>query len=383
MRVGIISSADFPPMEGIGHYIVNLGRHLRARGDEVIIFTRARDLRTHYLEYAGLRIIKVPFLPLYPFHVHFHRIFLLQTVKSFAADLDVLDFHSPLVPALDLNLPSVATVHLLMIPAARLAERSGIRPLLIRLQSYAVSRQIEQGLFRQSPIVSSVRPIEELELEAYRVKPGKIISVGVGVHEKFLEPVDLSGQSDLPVVFYAGRLDFTKGLFTLIDSVKHVLREYPAVRFVLAGDGPIRQALEERAKSQGTLGHIQFLGPVGDRDRMRHLHMSASVYVQPSTFEGLPASILEAMACGTPVVYSDIPGARHLISPQEGFLTPPGDAQKLAEAILTLLSDETRRAQMGMACREKVLANYTWEVVSQRIRAVYEEAIGLWKGSCG
>jgi glycosyltransferase involved in cell wall biosynthesis len=383
MRVGIISSADFPPMEGIAHYIANLGRHLRVRGDEVTVFTRSRDLRTHKLEYAGLKVVRAPFLPVYPWHVQFHRLFLQQVVKSFQDQLDVLDFHSPLVPALNLSLPSVATIHLLMIPAARFAEKNGLRPLLIRLQSYAVSRQIEQGLFCQSPIVSSVRPIEELEWEAYRVRPQKVVNVGIGVHEKFLEPIEISRQTGPPIVFYSGRLDFTKGLFTLIDSVRHVIRERPEVHFVLAGYGPIREALERQAERQGVLKQVQFLGPINDRARMRQLYMSASIYVQPSTFEGLPTSILEAMACGTPVVYSDIPGARRLISPQEGILVPPGNAQKLAEAILTLLSDETRRAQMGMACREKVLANYTWEVVSQRIRAVYEEAIGLWKGSCG
>jgi glycosyltransferase involved in cell wall biosynthesis len=296
----------------------------------------------------------------------------LQKMKH---DLDVLDFQSPLVPAIDVGIPSVATIHTLMVPAAQKSEAVGFRSTLIKLQSFLVSRVLEESLVAQVPIVCSVRAIDTSELEAYRVKPQSMVTVGVGVHDSFLEPLDGVSVSVPPYVFYAGRLDYNKGLLNLIESIKYVVKERPDVRFVLAGSGRLQPILEEAAAAGGVSGHVEFAGQINDRAEVRRLHRGASVYVQSSNYEGLPASILEAMASATPIVYTDTLGARQLITPEEGMLVPPDQPQALAEAILEVLSDEQRRHRMGQACRDKVLANYTWDIVCQRILTCYEQAI--------
>jgi glycosyltransferase involved in cell wall biosynthesis len=375
MHIGITTSANLPPQEGIGHFVVNLGRHLTARGHRVIVLTRGHGLRTEFLQLEGLDIYKLPYLPTYPFHVHLHGLFLRRFLQKVKHDLDVLDFQSPLVPAIDVGIPSVATVHTLMVPAAQMSEAFGFRSTLIKLQCFLVSRVLEESLFAQVPIVCSVRAIDTTELKAYRVKPKSVVAVGVGVHDSFLDPLDEVPESMPPYVFYAGRLDYNKGLLNLIQSIKHVVEERPDVRFVLAGSGRLQPILEDAAAADGVAGYVEFAGQINDRAEMRCLHRRASVYVQPSSYEGLPASILEAMASATPIVYTDALGARQLITPEEGVLVPPDRPQALAEAIVDILSDEQRRHRMGQACRDKVLANYTWDIVCQRILTCYERAI--------
>jgi glycosyltransferase involved in cell wall biosynthesis len=375
MRIGIITSAHLPPREGIGHFVINLGRHLTARGNTVVILTRGEGFRTKSLQYEGLDIYRLPYVPVFPFHVHFHGLFLHRFLERIKTDLDVLDFQSPLVPAINVGIPSVATIHTLMVPAAQRLETVGLMSTLIRLQSFVVSKAFEESLFAQTPVVCSVRMIEASELEAYRVRPQNVVDIGVGVHDFFLEPRDDTPESVLPYVFYAGRLGYNKGLLDLVRSIKYVVRERPDVRFALAGSGPLQSILEDAAAADDVSQYLDFVGQVNDRSEMRRLHRQASVYVQPSYYEGLPASILEAMASGTPIVYTDMPGARKLISPGEGILTPPGQPRELARAILDILSDEQRRRRMGQACREKVLANYTWDIVCGRILGCYEEAI--------
>jgi glycosyltransferase involved in cell wall biosynthesis len=375
MRIGIITSAQLPPREGIGHFVINLGRHLTAKGHTVVILTRGKGFNTNLIKYEGLDIYKLPYLPVFPVHVHFHGLFLHRFLNQMNLDLDVLDFQSPLVPALNTNIPSVATVHTLMIPAAQALETINVRSILIKLHCFTVSRAIEEALFAKNPIVCSVRPIETSELASYRVKPKSIVNVGVGVHDSFLEPLNGLSNSESPYIFYAGRLDYNKGLLNLIGCIKYVVKERPDVRFLLAGSGSLQPVLEKAAAADGVIDHVEFVGQLQDRARMRQLHRQAAVYMQPSYYEGTPASILEAMASATPIVYTDTPGARQLVTPEEGILTPPGQPQKLAEAVLEILSDEQRRQQMGRACREKVFANYTWEIVSQKILTCYEQAI--------
>lgn len=96
MRVGIVTSAPMSPREGIGHFVINLGHHLVNKGHSVIIATRGRGLRAGFLRFQGLDIYLLPYLPIFPFHVHFHGIFLRRFLQGLSPRLDVLDFQTPL-----------------------------------------------------------------------------------------------------------------------------------------------------------------------------------------------------------------------------------------------------------------------------------------------
>jgi len=381
MNIGIITSAKFPPHEGIGHYVANLGKYLTTQGHGVTVFTRGSGLKTSRLELGGLKIYQLPYLHIPPAHIYFHAIFLRRFLQQPQFQFDVLDFQSPLVPAINLHIPSVAIFHTLMIPAAQRLELVGLMSLLVKAQSFTLSRSLEQALLNQAQVCYSVRPFEPSELIAYQPNAQRIIPVGIGVQDLFLEPLQQQPNDKSPYAFYAGRLDYNKGLLDLVHSIKYVIKERPEVRFLFAGDGQLKSILEKAALKDGVTKHIEFMGLVSDRLKLRQLYQEASVYVQPAYYEGVPTSILEAMASATPIVYTDTPGAHNLITPDEGRIVPPKQPQAIAQAILELLADESHRQQMGRACREKVLQNYTWEIVGRKIVNCYEQAINLWRPS--
>lgn len=158
-----------------------------------------------------------------------------------------------------MGVPIVATVHTLMIPAAQKLERTGLMSIAIRLQA-PVSRSFEES-----------------ELDTYRIRPRRVVTVGVGVHDLFLESPDSVSKSTPPYVFYSGRLGYNKGLFDLIASAKHVCRQRPDVLFVLAGSGPLQKRPQEAAGKFGVAQNVRFVGQVNDRAHMRKLHRQASV----------------------------------------------------------------------------------------------------------
>jgi len=155
----------------------------------------------------------------------------------------------------------------------------------------------------------------------------------------------LPAQLHLPaglIVGGVGRLAAQKDPFTLLQAVALLAGRWPELALVWAGDGELRPALGERAQALGLAQRVYLPGFVAG---VPALLRRFALLALPSRWEGLPTVILEAMAAGTPVVASDIPGTGDLLrSGVNGWLFPPGDAAALAAQIEQVLSDATRRA---------------------------------------
>ncbi len=148
-----------------------------------------------------------------------------------------------------------------------------------------------------------------------------------------------------------------KGQTHLIRALA-ILREgaLPNARLVLVGDGPTRPAMEDLARSLGVENKVEFAGMRGDVDR---LYPTFDLAALTSECEAFPVSILEAMACGRPIVASDLTGVREaVVEGETGELFPVGDARALAEKIIRLARDPVRRASMGMAGRKRVESSF-------------------------
>ncbi|CAA9488616.1 MAG: hypothetical protein AVDCRST_MAG38-2489, partial [uncultured Solirubrobacteraceae bacterium] len=167
----------------------------------------------------------------------------------------------------------------------------------------------------------------------------------------------------------AGRFATVKNFPMLLDAVALVRRTRPDVRLVLAGDGADRPALEEQARALGYGDAVHFLGWRSDTaDVLRCL----DVFALTSWTEGLPLVILEAMACGVPVVSTtvgDIPLI--LESGKTGHLVPPGDAAALADALAALVDDDVLRRRVGAAGQAFVRAEYSQHTMVERYLAAY------------
>jgi glycosyltransferase involved in cell wall biosynthesis len=168
--------------------------------------------------------------------------------------------------------------------------------------------------------------------------------IDVGEIERLMrEPVEHPwlANRETPVLLAAGRLVEQKGYGDLLRAVSVLVRSRP-VRLLILGEGPLRERLEGDVRELGLESAVMFLG---FQPNPYPWMAQASAFVQASLFEGLPTAILEALACGAPVVATDCPsGPSEILQGGEfGVLTPPGDPEALAEAIERLLDDESLR----------------------------------------
>lgn len=162
-----------------------------------------------------------------------------------------------------------------------------------------------------------------------------------------------------------------KGHVHLIRAVRRLRDSLPGLRVLLVGLGPLLETLRETVRSAGLDGIVQF---AGYRDDVVQLMAAADVYVLPSLSEGMPRSIIEAMAMDCPVIASDIRGSRELVTNrQTGILFPPGDDATLADAIGQLAGDPDLKRRLGQAGRERALAEYDERQVFARLEAGYNE----------
>ncbi len=177
-------------------------------------------------------------------------------------------------------------------------------------------------------------------------------------------------------VLLAARLLWDKGLAEYVEAARRLRGEDRAIEFLLAGDpdpGNPAAVPESIVRGWADEGVLQWLGHVDD---MAGLFASVDVVVLPSYREGLPKGLIEAAACALPLVTTDVPGCREVVSDGvDGLLVPVRDAAALAAAIARLHDDPELAARLGKAARAKALAEFDEQIVIARTLAVYRELL--------
>jgi glycosyltransferase involved in cell wall biosynthesis len=182
--------------------------------------------------------------------------------------------------------------------------------------------------------------------------------------------------SSVPVILYCGRLVTVKALPSLLDAFAIVVRKFPHALLILLGDGPCRAELTKQAKRlQLTEENIRFMGRI-DPTEIPYWSRIADVFALVSFSEGFSCALAEAMSAGLPCVVSDITANQQLIkSEEQGLLTPVGDSEAIAAAILRLLKDPGLRERMGRTSRQTIIENYTIKLVADRYESVILDAM--------
>jgi glycosyltransferase involved in cell wall biosynthesis len=183
----------------------------------------------------------------------------------------------------------------------------------------------------------------------------------------------LALDQDAPLMLAAARHEAQKGLDTLIEAFAGVLQEHPGARLMVAG--------REGAQTARLHADIQRLGLgravrlLGTRDDVAELLCAADVFVLPSRWEGLPGAVLEAMALEAPVVASDLPMVREVVSEETARLVPVDQAAALASAILEVLGDRTGTSWRTRQARRDFLKRFTIEQSAEAMVGLYRRAM--------
>ncbi|MDA7429633.1 glycosyltransferase [Primorskyibacter aestuariivivens] len=175
---------------------------------------------------------------------------------------------------------------------------------------------------------------------------------------------------DAPVFISVASLSVQKNTSGLINAFQGVLRDHPSAELWLVGHGSLRKALEAQVDAQGLGAHVRFLG---NRSDVNDLLGASDVFVLASDWEGLPLAMLEAMACGLPVVVTAVGDIPTVANPGNAVIVPPGDGAALRQAMSDLAGDTERRQRLGRAARAKVETDHNETRWVAELRQLYRD----------
>jgi glycosyltransferase involved in cell wall biosynthesis len=201
-----------------------------------------------------------------------------------------------------------------------------------------------------------------------------IIVVPNGINLNEVAEKETEGGNPSKRVLFVGRLHPVKEVQYLLGAMKMVHQELPEAKLILVGDGEEREHLENLTDSLGIRECVEFAGRV-PHERVKDYMNQAEVFVLSSLSEGFPVTILEAMACGLPIVATRVGGIPDIIEDgTNGYLVDTMNQEQLAEALLKLLQDEKLRRDISGNNREKA-KKYRWDAVAATLEGIYQKSV--------
>lgn len=184
---------------------------------------------------------------------------------------------------------------------------------------------------------------------------------------------ELGLRPDALVAATAARFEPQKGLHFLLDAAAEVVARVPSAQFLIIGDGPLRVQLQDQAQRLGLGQNVVF---AGWRHDVQRILAAVDLLVLPSLWEALPLTILEAMAAGCAVVATDVGGVTELIEDQvTGRVVPPRDPVALADAVAELMTDPSRRLELGRAGRDRYQRMFTLPLMVRQYESLLFEVV--------
>jgi D-inositol-3-phosphate glycosyltransferase len=387
---------------GMNVYVRDLSRELARRGHLVDVYTRSQDPAIPHISNKlgyGARVIHVPAGPEHPYNKHLVYDHLPEFVDGMLAQAkaddicyDVLHSHYWLssVVARELRqqwgVPITHMFHTLGKMKNAVAQQPKERETARRIA-------VESEITHSANALVAATPIEKDQLmQLYGADPTRIHVISPGVDTERFHPIPAAHAKehigmcpDRRLILYVGRIEPLKGIDNLLHAIAQVVAKRPELREglcvpIIGGDLGRIQEDDEMVRLhelQGELGIddiVTFLG-AKDQDMLQYYYSAAEMVVMPSDYESFGMVALEAMACGTPVVASDVGGLAFLVKHgRTGYRVPARDPQALAAKITRLLTDEGLRRHIGQraACWAE---SYAWPRIADRIEALYAELV--------
>lgn len=387
---------------GMNVYVRELARELAAQGVQVDVFTRNRDSDSHIhiQPFAPrARVINIPAGP----PKAYNKSQLYQHLPQFVSGIqawaertrtryDVLHSHYwvSALAALELErvMPGTPIVHMFHTLGA----------MKNRAPSNVLERESDQRIACEGEIMRTVdrviasTPIDRRQMiDLYNADPARIVVIPPGVDLDLFHPVEFHAAKDMVgssyddhTVLYVGRFDPVKGIDVWFHAMKIVVEKDPSLRYkmcvcLIGGDLDEEVSLDaefQRLQSlKEDLGIDDIVTFMGKRSQqtLPSYYSAADAVVMPSHYESFGLVALEAMACGAPVIASDVGGLSFLVRDGEtGYLFPEGQPEPLADAVLRILHDRSLRDRLG-ANGTRVARAFAWPQVTRQIVELYQE----------
>lgn len=345
-------------------------KRIAARGHQVTLFCSSFPGAPAEETIDGIRVIRAGRRNLFNFGVpkqYFSR-FRNENYDVVVDDINKIPFYTPLY----VKKPLVGIVHHLFSKSIFL-EAAWPAALYV----YGAEQCIPL-IYKSIPMaVVSESTREELVQKGF--DQSKIAIVPNAVDTALYRPTDVRHQA-APLIGHLGRLKKYKSVDHLLEAFKIVRMELSEARLVIVGEGDVRPALERKARELGISDATTFTGQVSDTEKVRLLNQM-TLSVNCSAKEGWGLTVIEANACGVPVVASDVPGLRDAVLDEKtGLLYEYGNIEQLAQKMLLLLRDTQLRQRLA---REALrwAQSFRWEDSAEKMLKVLEQAIADRAGS--
>jgi phosphatidylinositol alpha-mannosyltransferase len=362
LRIALVTEYYYPHLGGVCEHVHFFAREARSHGHFV-------DIITSHIPGAAPQPNVVRIGRSVPVYANGSQA-RITTGRALRRDLrrvfregryDVVHVHSPLTPVLPLlaieesEVPVIGTFH----------------TYFDRSVGYRMFRRWFQGRLNMLSAAIAVSQSTIVALERYFDADWKIIPNGIDTNLFQPDvPRPATIRTDVPAILFLGRFDPRNGLSTLIDAFKRVKGRGRRAQLVVVGDGPLRK---HYYKAAGGDPDIIFVGAVLDERPSYYAH--SAMYACPTTKASFGITLLESMACQTPIVCSDILGFRDVVMHgREALMVPREDRDALANGLVHLLDDEALRTRLGETGRRRAL-DYDWRRVTASILDVYREVL--------
>mgnify|MGYP005839975597 CR=1 FL=1 len=204
------------------------------------------------------------------------------------------------------------------------------------------------------------------------VNPERVHIIPNGVDTAQFVPPDEEERENL--ILFVGSLIERKGVRYLLRAMPAVFSDFPNYRLVVVGDGPQAGFLRTLADDLGLGERVTFVG-FQPQDMIRSLMQRARLLVLPSLEEGMGVVLVEALACGTPIVASHVDGIRDVITPDVGVMVAPADSAALFAGVREVLGDPVRWKAMSRSARTRAVTHYGWDEIAARFVDLYRSLL--------
>ena len=388
---------------GMNVYVRDLSRQLARRGHQVDVYTRSQDPRVPRVSGAighGARVVHLPAGPEQPYDTNRAYDHLAEFVDGVGAQAerdgvryDVLHSHYWLSGAVAMDLrerwgtPVMHMYHTLGKMKDSVAQQAEHLEEERRIS-------VESAIARQADVLVAATAVEKEQLaRLYSADEARIRVISPGVDTELFHPMPAQFAKERigicperRFILFVGRIVPLKGIDTLLRAIAAIVQKSPELREelcvpIIGGEPDRGREDEEIARLQvlkeelGISDIVTFLG-ARDQDELQYYYSAAETVVVPSDYESFGMVALEAMACGTPVIASDVGGLATLVkNGRTGYRVPARDPDALAGKINRLLTDEGLRLRIGQ--RATCWAEgFAWPRIADQIEAVYGELAG-------
>jgi glycosyltransferase involved in cell wall biosynthesis len=369
MKITIISPVFPYPKKGIyvgiERHVYEYSKALLKEGHEVSVITTFWNGGKDWEEFEGVNIYRAPDISLrfgrvgrlFDLHYYTWGKNLLKLENLFKAD--VVHSLAPVSSARDIKIPLISHFH---------HYESIDRPVEILYKPF--HHLIEKAAYSNSDLVVTPSEFSKKTLcEAFGLLEDKVKVVPHGVDitrfvvkEKRFEGIQL---------LFVGGLEERKGVKYLIEALGPVIDSHSAVELTVVGSGVQESKLRELTRELNLERRVKFTGHV---DEVTEYYNSADIFVFPSSKEGFGMVLIEAMACGLPIISTNASAIPEVVG-SAGILVEPRNSEALADAIIKLIESRELREELGRKGRKRVEENFTWEKVVQKMIEVYKEVI--------